>query len=445
MMRMRIKAGLVGLLSGCVLTLALPASAREPVAGGRNLTLTEAVSRALEASEDLKLQDNQVKRKQSEKNEEKARLFPQVHAQLGLTNNFEYPDVAASAATKDYHADIGLTMNQTVFAFGHVAYAISAAQKAFETSRFDRQGTRESVIYETKIAYFQAYLAQRVLTIVQDSYDNALKNKEILEDRAATGRVSKYDNIKIAADIASRKPAVHNARADLASAMETLKVAIGCGSDEAINLKDGFVASYPELKREDLALALKDRQPAIKALASAIEQKQEIIKSQKALLFPQVSAFVTWNHKGDSDDLYIGREQMDDYGVAGLKVNIPVWAAGISRERIHQARIDKQSAQLEYKQGAEQYLLLLDKALSEYREYKGTLQANEEAVRLARESYQYSRELFASGQIAVTDLNDAELQLTNARISKERTLFALNRTVALLERLTLTGIFHEQN
>jgi hypothetical protein len=43
----------------------------------------------------------------------------------------------------------------------------------------------------------------------------------------------------------------------------------------------------------------------------------------------------------------------------------------------------------------------------------------------------------------LTDLNDSELQLTNAKINKEKTLFNLNMTLALIERLTLVEAPHE--
>jgi outer membrane protein len=404
-----------------------------------SISLSDAIDMALDASEDLKLQDNEVKRKSSERKEEKSYLFPWITGEARWSNNFEYPDIAATAATKEYHVNTGLTVNQTVFTFGRISNAISAAQRALEASRFDKEGTKQSVIYNTKIAFYNAYLAQRTLDIAEESYRNALKNKEILEDRASGGRASKYDNIKIAADIASRKPTVNNARADFLSAMETLKVIIGAESNDSIKLVADFNEEYPDFVRQDMALALYNNQPAIKSLEKTIKEKEALIKSKKAMLLPEVSAFATWNRKGDSNDYYVGSDNLNDYGVAGLKVSIPIWMGGIDREKLYQAKLDKEDAKLKYQQGKEEYLLMLDKAINEYREYKKTLEANKEAISLAEESFKYSQEIFGSGQVSVADLNDAELQLTKAKIGKEITLFNLNSTLARIERLTLMG------
>ena len=43
-----------------------------------------------------------------------ARL-PQITASTEWNNNFEYPDLDATATTKDYHLNAGISVNQTLF------------------------------------------------------------------------------------------------------------------------------------------------------------------------------------------------------------------------------------------------------------------------------------------------------------------------------------------
>ena len=429
------------LVTGCVCLSAFfsagPGRAAEPL----KLTVQTAVEMAFAASEDLKISENDILKKESERKAERAAALPQVMGEVGWSNNFEFPDLPATTYTKEYHMNAGITVSQALFTFGRISASIQAAAKDAEVSRFNKDGTRQEIIYNTKLAYYNAYFARRIFEIAGESYDNARQNKAILEEQSQQGRVSKYNNIKISADLASRMPAVNNARADFLSSMETLKVVVG--TDEAIELLDGFGREYPDFDREDLALALYHNQPAIKALAADIEVKASQIRAKTAAVLPEVSAFVSWNHKGDSADYYVGGDNMDGYGVAGIQVNVPLWLGGISREKLRQAKLDKRDAELQYRKGQEDYLLLLDKSLNQYNEYKKTLKANEEAVRWAEESFKYSQELFGSGQVSVTDLNDAELQLTNAKMNKETTLFNLNMILAQIERLTLTGSGHE--
>ncbi len=424
-------------ICGSLLLSPCPVRSSEPL----KLTIQTAIDMAFEASEDLKISENNILKKQSERKEEQSYALPHIMGEAGWSNNFEYPDFPQTSYTEEYHVNTGVTVSQTLFTFGRISAAIQAANKAIEVSRFDRESTRQEIIYNTKLAYYNAYVAKRIFEIAEESYENASQNKRILEERSEQGRVSKYNNIKISSDLASRMPAVNNARADFLSAMETLKVMVG--TEEPVELFEGFRQDCPDFDRQELALALYHNQPAIKALAASIEEKEALIRSKTATILPEISAFASWNHKGDGDEYYVGRDNMDGYGVAGIEVSIPVWLGGISRAKLHQAKLDKRDAELQYQKGREDYLLFLDKALNKYNEYKKTLEANEEALRWAEESFKYSQELFASGQVSVTDLNDAELQLTNAKMNKESTLFNLNIILAQIERLTLIGNAYE--
>lgn len=401
------------------------------------LDLETAVLMALDSSEDLKISSNDILRKQSERGEERSSALPQILGQAAWSNNFHYPNIPLTSAMTDYQFDAGIAVTQTLFAFGKISNAIAAAQKTVEASRLNRDAVRQDVIYHTKLAYYNACLARRVLQAAEESYENARQNKTILEGRTSLGRVSKHDNIKISSDISGRMPAVNKARADFASAMQTLRAAIGAQDGPEIELISGFPDDYPDLEREQLTAALEQNQPVLQAAAAVIEEKEYWVSSKNSTLLPEISAFASWNHQGGGNDYDIGRRNLEDYGVAGLKVSVPIWLGGLNREKLSQARIDKKDADLQYRKIRKDYLLALDKAFSEYQETLKTLEANHEAVRWAEESFRYSQELFSSGQISVTDLNDAELQLTNQKINRESTLFTLNMLLAGIERLTL--------
>ena len=72
---------------------------------------------------------------------------------------------------------------------------------------------------------------------------------------------------------------------------------------------------------------------------------------------------------------------------------------------------------------------------AEYKQYKDNLKANVDAVDLAEKSFKQSQDMFASGQISVVDLNNAELLLTKQRLNKEMTLYYINVTMARIEKL----------
>jgi outer membrane protein TolC len=58
-------------------------------------------------------------------------------------------------------------------------------------------------------------------------------------------------------------------------------------------------------------------------------------------------------------------------------------------------------------------------------------------VTLAEESFKIIQEMFEAGQSNLTDLNDAEILLTNQRLRREITMFNIRVTRARVEKLTL--------
>ena len=407
------------------------------------ISLNEAISMAIKTNENIRIKDNEVARSNSQLREEKSELFPHVSGSAAWSRNYEYPDIPATALTKEYDFNVGASLDQKLFTFGRISSAISAARKQVEASRWNKETTNQEVVYITKVAYYNVYLAKRTLEIAQESYDRVQENKGILENRSASGRASKYDNIKMAADIASRIPMVSNARANLNSALETLKRVIGVDTSVNIDITDSFAMEYQTFDKENLIGELLERQPTLKALEKNIDAAQDTIWEKKAEYFPELSAFSTWNHKGSGNEYDIRSENLHDYGVVGLKVSMSIWEGGKRNEELQQAKIDKSNAELNLQKITKDLKLELDSAIVVYNEFVQTLHSYEDAVRLAEESFKLSQNMFQSGHISITDLNSAELLLTKEKINKETVLFNINETLAKIEKLTVSELINE--
>lgn len=407
------------------------------------ISLKDAIAMAIEASEDVQIQDNEIFRQNSKLRKERAEIYPHISTLTKWSSNYHYPNIASTASTRHYSFDAGITVDQTIYKFGRISSAISEARKQIEISQWNRETTKQEFIYIAKLAYYNAYLAKRTFEIAQESHKQAQENKTILESRSASGRVSKYDNIKIAADIASRIPTVNNARASLNSALQTLKTIIGIDAEKNIDIIDSFTAAYQTFNRENLIKELFEKQPELKALEKTIAATEDTVQEKRAEYFPEISAFSTWNNKGSGSEYDIGSDNLYNYGVAGLEVSLPIWEGGERKEELQQAKIDKKNAELNLQKRTKDLFLEFDIAIGEYHEFIKTLEANIEAVRLAKESFKMSQDLFRSGQISVADLNDAELLLTRGKLNKEIALFNINTTLAKIEKLTLTGINNE--
>ena len=400
-----------------------------------SVNIEQAIDMALRASESYSIKENEIEKTDAQYRSTKSAIYPQVNANVNWYRNTQYP--AKSALMNNYSLDSGVSVDQLVWAFGRVSSAVSAADKYLNISRLNKEITEQEIIYNAKLGYFNVLLSDKIYQILKESYENADENKRILEEKFASGRPSKRDNIKMKADVAARIPLMNDAKSKANSAQKTFKTIIGLSAESSIDLTDKFKEEYEELKGDDLKSNLYEREPNLKMLDKDVEMKKDFIKVKQAGYYPEIYAFAKWNHKGIGEECDVGSDNLENYGLAGLKVSVPLWTGGKTKQDLRIAKIDRKNASLKLKETKEQLTLELDNAISEYHEYIETLKANNDAVNLAEESFKMSRDLFTSGQVSQADLNDAELLLTNVRLSKEMTLFNINITVAKIEKLTL--------
>jgi outer membrane protein len=403
--------------------------------------LVETIRRALAASEELKIKDSEVVKARGIYREARSGLLPQVTAQSTWTRNMAYPDTTKK---NDYELNSGISASQVIWSFGRVMYAVSSAGRLVEASRFNREAGRQEIMYTAKVCYYSGLLAKNSLSITERSYANVLKNKTLMGQRLNGGRSSKYEIIRMNAEVAARVPVVNEARTQFDAAAEILKKLIDADPGSSISLTEDFRENYEEFNYEKLAASLYKREPALKGLEKSIAAADAKVKSRYAGFLPTVSAFTSWNYEGKSNEYeFVTSNKLDRNSFAGFKVDIPIWEGGVKEALLSQARADKEIAVLRSRQAEKSFLLELKKAFLEYEQYKENLTANIEAVNLAEESFKQTQEMFASGQLTLTDLNDAELLLTNQRLNKEMTLFNINITQAKIEKL-IAGHYDEQ-
>jgi outer membrane protein len=408
-----------------------------------SLNLAETIQKALRESEDLQIQKNETVKSKYKTKETSSLLFPQVTGELTYLDNFHYPDLPTTRMIKDFTLDAGISINQILLTFGKLSSSISAMKKFTSMNKFREESVKDEVVFNSKLLYYNAYFAKRVLQITKESYENTLKNKALLEQGSEMGRLSKRDAIKVEADVAARIPMIANAESSYTTSLESLRKATGIDTNFSIELTEGYPAHYETSDLHKALANLELNQPILKALQQSINAQKDLVKSKQAEYFPTLSAFFRYNYKGGSDNYFIGNDTLFNYGSAGLNLQIPLFYGGRTRDRIKQAVADKDNAILTYKKTKKNLELELEKAITEYQELTQTLPANEKAEKLAEESFRLSQNLFASGQLSATDLNDAEMMLTSQKLKKETSLFKLQVVLAKIERLAGMGNLHE--
>ena len=243
------------------------------------LELEAAVALAIETSESLKIKEYNSEIRRQQIKDAKSSIYPQVENVTSWSSNFDYPN---TGLIDDYDVSSGITVDQLLFAFGRVSSAVKGAEKYLNISIYNREAEKRDIRYNAKVAYYAALLAKKTHMIVTQSYENAVTNKKILEDRSATGRVSKKDNIKISSDIATRQPIMYNALVTLKTSMNTLSRIIGV-RDKDIVLTSDFVGDQLEVDSEMFKESLLSDEPALRALEEIVRLNNDRYRDRNKL------------------------------------------------------------------------------------------------------------------------------------------------------------------
>ncbi len=317
---------------------------------------------------------------------------------------------------------------------------MAVADRARETEQFGLSSTKLNVEYSTKVFYNTVLFAQKTLQIAENSYQNAMKNKRILDRSVSYGRASKFENVKMSADVAMRLPVVMASKNKLNIAVKNLKRFLEIPESTELvltgNITDKFVSYNPDVIVNDM----KSKEPTLKALKTNIETFKEIAKWRKADYYPSIGLFASYMYSGNSNNALVGTNNMFHSFVAGIAITGPIWDSFQRRSVYRQAMADVGISELTYSKAEKDFRLAIESALSSYSTLIETYKTIVEALKLSRQSYKLSVSSYSTGKISQTQLNDAELLYTRAELEKELTLYNISNLTAQIEKLSKEGV-----
>jgi len=400
-----------------------------------SIGLVQAVDMSIANDKALQIQDNELLKSESLHLEARSLLRPQVDLSVNWLYNADYPQMATTRFYTDFNVLTKVSASQIITTFGKLDAIVSSSKHKVKISTYEKDALEDNIVYTTKVTYNNLVLADRLSKIRRSSYENALKNKSILEDRSANGRVSKNDNIKIESDVFARVSPMKVASSRYLQTLDSLKNQIGVSLDTDLVLEEEYKSVHYILDENLMIIKMKQYHPVIKALEEVILLSQQLVKAKKAEYYPNISAHASWQNKGGSNDYYVGRRNLENYSEVALSLSLPLYNGGKRKEQLSQAKVDEDISIIRLRKIEEDLQLDLTTSITKYNHLLQTFSSNDRAVEFAEKAFKFSQELFETGQISVTDLNDAEFRLTNQRLKQELDFFELYNVAAKIESL----------
>ena len=395
----------------------------------KTLTLKEAIHYALENKAEAKKSKLQVENSEYQIQEVRSRALPQISANGSLTYNpviqttvidgagFGQPGTVIQAAFgQKWSSTAGVSLTQAIFDQS-VFTGLKAAKSTREFYQINNQLTEEQVIERVENNYYQVYVQRQKLIVIDSTFKNTTKVKDIIKGQFDNGLAKKIDLDRILVKISN----INTMRQQVLNAVQiqenALKFYMGMPIETQIEIPQTAFEVSPQSLSEVPNTANRTEYLLLKKQEELLNFQK---KSIEAAYYPTLSLSAGYNYIGQGPKMPIGAKPSDgvywsDFSSIGLNLRVPIFTGFSTRAKVRQADVELKSVKV----GLDDTKLALDLAFANAKTQIDnsliTITNQKDNAQLAKEVLDNTRNNYLQGLASLTDLLDAENSLTEAQ------------------------------
>lgn len=407
------------------------------------ISLDGAIELALRNNKDLQQAKVQLERRQAEREEALAALFPTLDAQLELRQEETAQSNLSQRSSGGFFENFNpggtdntefngrIELNYNIYTGDSRSANIRRAEKEIRRSELDVERLVQQTRFDATDAYYNLQNADAQVAIAQAAVEDAtqsLRDANLLEQ---AGLGTRFDVLRAEVDLASANQSLTQAIADQRIARRRMVQVLSLGQQVELTAADEIKeAGEWQLSLDDsIVLAYKNR--------AELEQEllqREIAEQQRTIALadtkPQVSVFANYQFL---DDLQDDLSPEDGYQL-GARMSWQFFDGGRASARANQAEKDKELAETRFAQQREQIRLQVEEAYFNLTANKENIQTTRKNVERAEESLRLARLRFQAGVGTQTDVINAQRDLTEARSQFLQAIIGYNQSLNALQR-----------
>lgn len=418
------------------------------------LTLSNALSYALDASNDARKSRLGIERGEYQIQEARSRALPQLNGSAGITYNpilqmsvlpgeiIGQPGTQMLVAFgQKWNANAGVSLSQAIFDKA-VFTGLKAAKTTEEFYRINAALTDEQIIEKVATAYYQILVQQRQVVAIDSTISNAESVLHILKGQLNNGLAKKIDVDRTEVNLSN----LQSSRQELLNSIELLqnqlKFLMGMPIETAIVIPEQKLEEInPVAVPADVHVSTDSRTEI-----QLLHTQQQLLEYQKEAMeagyYPSLSLSGNYSYQGLSNQfpIFKGRSQganWFDVASVGVNLRIPLFNGFYTRSKVRQADIEIRELKEDIDQTKRALNLAFENAKTQINNNIITLNRQQKNVTLANEVFANTRNNYNYGLATLTDLLSAENSLTNAQNNYATAL--LNYKIAEIQLLKSQG------
>ncbi len=427
------------------------------------LTLEQALQIAVSENASVKVADMEVERSGYERRGTYASLFPQVSGTANYQRTIKKQvmymdfDMGGMGGDSDTGSESGASNSSPAAGDGFEvgrwntwSAGVSASMplvnaQLWESLKISAQSvelavekarsSRLETVNQVKQAYFACLLAKEVFEVYKSVYENALENMNQTQRKYNAQRASELDLARAKTTLANAIPNVYDAESSVVLSLWQLKAVMGVNLDENIDVA-GTLGDYADTMLYDInrseSLSLENNS-TLRQLAIQAEQLASTVRMQQYAYLPSLALSFSYSMNAMTNDFNFSEYRWSPYSYVGISLQIPIFSGGKRHSDVRQARlqsaelaVQRENTERQLRISVRQYLNQMETAMKSCGSARSALESAQKAYDIASRSYNV-------GRSTLTDLNDAQLALTQARLTVSQAVYNFVTAKANLE------------
>lgn len=419
-MRCRVLIPCLALLLAALLAPAAPAQPPEQVEVRIDLTLDDAIRRALENNETVLLAEAEERRSAGLTEEATAALWPDLSFDVNYTRNIEQPvfflnqggqvqEIQVGSANE---YDLSLSLSQPLYD-ARLLPAKRAAESLREAATAGVVHSRTAVALATRLAYYDVLLAKADVEVQQQALAQAEDRLSQVREFFSAGTAAEFDVLTAEVEVDNIRPDLIEAEGRLDLSVERLKRIVGLPAAAQVTVRSDFTTVTPTPSLAEALESAYAERADLRALELEMAAQEERVAIEQRSWMPQLDLVSEVRRQASTDDAL--PDDLVQSSNARLEVTVPFFQGGARKARVAQEQALLDSTRLRVQELSEDIRVEVQQVLVSLRTARQSIDASESNVHRAERALEIAQVRFSNGLSTQVELNDAELAVTRAR------------------------------
>lgn len=287
------------------------------------------------------------------------------------------------------------------------------------------RASRLDMVSQVKNAYYAVLFSKEAFNVYKEVYENAMTNYAETEKKYNVQKATDLDMARAKTNVANAIPNVYNAESSIILALWQLKAVMGIDLEMNIDV-EGAIEDYSEYMTSDVTKADSislDRNSTMKQLEIQANELAQSIKAQQYAYIPTLALAFNYSYNAMTNDFNFKEYRWTPYSYVGVSLSIPIFSGGKRLNQVRQARNSYEQMRLQMTSTERNLKISIRQSLNTMETNVKSYDAAKDAVASAEKAYSIAEKSYEVGRATLTDLNDSQLALTQARLAESQAVY----------------------